>query len=172
MPANIDQHLLQLGYDLGIYAFMNSKWAWPAVESLHFICVCLLIGTVGVFDLRLLGFCKGLSFSALHKFIPIGITGFFLNVITGTLFFLAAPGQYLYNPAFQTKMTFMACAGINMVLFYVTTSSTVKNTASDTDVVSRAKLIGFVSLTCWVGVITCGRLITFFRPPYFWCFWC
>jgi hypothetical protein len=35
-----------------------------------------------------------------------------------------------------------------------------------------AQIGAAVSLLCWIGVIVCGRLITFFRPPFFWCFWC
>jgi hypothetical protein len=36
----------------------------------------------------------------------------------------------------------------------------------------RARLIGFISLACWTGVIVCGRLVTFYRPPEHWCLWC
>jgi len=32
----------------------TSPWAWPVFESLHFIGMSVLIGTVGLFDLRLL----------------------------------------------------------------------------------------------------------------------
>lgn len=172
MDKTIDQTLLQFAYDTGIFAFMNSKWAWPVTESLHFVGLCLLIGAVGTFDLRLLGIGKGISIVALHRLIPVGIAGFCLNLITGSLFFLAAPGQYLYNPSFQIKMAFMTCAGLNMVTFYLTTSKQVKGTPEFQVVLVRAKIIALVSLLSWVGVITCGRLLTFFRPPYFWCFWC
>jgi hypothetical protein len=48
----------------------------------------------------------------------------------------------------------------------------VNATGPDDLPVARARLIGFISLACWLGVITCGRLITFFRPPYHWCVWC
>jgi len=34
-------------------------WLWPLCESLHFLGLSLLIGTAGFFDLRLLGFMKG-----------------------------------------------------------------------------------------------------------------
>ena len=172
MDKPIDQILLEYSYEFGVYGFMNSKWAWPMVESLHFIGLCLLIGAIGTFDLRMLGLGKNLSLSALHRLIPIGIAGYLLNLVTGTLFLLAAPGQYLYNPAFQTKISFMAVAGINMLFFYATTSRAVKQTPNNVGLMPRAKIIALVSLACWVGVISCGRLLTFFRPPYFWCFWC
>ena len=35
--------------------YMNGAWEWPIAESLHFIGLSLLIGTIGVFDLRLDG---------------------------------------------------------------------------------------------------------------------
>jgi hypothetical protein len=31
----------------------------------------------------------------------------------------------------------------------------------------RVKIITGISLAVWVGVLICGRLITFFRPPFF-----
>ena len=36
--------------------FMHSLWGWPICESLHFLGLCLLIGAIGLFDLRLMGF--------------------------------------------------------------------------------------------------------------------
>jgi hypothetical protein len=36
----------------------------------------------------------------------------------------------------------------------------------------RARIFTLVSLLAWTGVIACGRLITFYRPPFHWCFWC
>ena len=37
---------------------MTGWWEWPIAESLHFIGLSMLIGTVGVFDLRLMGLGK------------------------------------------------------------------------------------------------------------------
>src|SRR5690606_22734377 len=95
-----------------------SKWGWPAVESLHFIGLALLMGSVGLFDFRLLGVAPAIPTAALHKLIPWGVFGFILNLFTGMLFFVSDPGQYLYNPAFQLKMLCILIAGLNMLLFY------------------------------------------------------
>jgi len=56
----------------------------------------------------------------LHRLIPWGIFGYFINVVTGISFFVGEPDQYLYNPSFQIKMVFMTLAGINVLLFYFT----------------------------------------------------
>ncbi len=83
---------------------MNSTWGWPAVETLHFMGLSLLIGTVGLFDLRMMGLARGIPMSALHKLVPWGVAGYALNVMTGVMFVTSAPDQYLFNPAFQTKL--------------------------------------------------------------------
>ncbi len=164
--------LERFGIDTGIFALMNSKWGWPISEIIHFTGLCLLMASVGMFDLRLLGVARGVPMTALHRLVPLGVAGWIMCAVTGFLFFMTAPGQYLYNPAFQTKLALMGAAFANMVLFYATTATALKSAAADDLPVTRARLIAFISLSCWLGVITCGRLITFFRPPYHWCAWC
>lgn len=164
--------LLHFSQSTGIYQFMNSTWGWPVIESLHFLGLCLLIGTVGVFDLRMLGLGKGIALHDLHKFVPIGVAGYLLNVTTGIMFLSSAPDQYVYNPAVQSKFLFMLLAGINMLFFYSTTATAVRATPAADPVLARAKLMATVSLVSWCAVIVCGRLITYYRPPYHWCAWC
>jgi hypothetical protein len=164
--------MLRWSDSIGLFALMNSRWAWPIAESLHFIGLSLLMGTVGAFDLRMLGLAKGISLEALHRLVPFGVAGYVLNVATGAMFVLAAPAQYIHNPAFQMKMLCMAIAGVNMAAFYLTTARAVRATGPMDDAPAAARLIAIVSLASWLGVIAFGRLLTFFRPPYFWCFWC
>jgi hypothetical protein len=157
---------------VGIFGLMNTQWGWPIAEIIHFFGICLLFATVGMFDLRMMGVARGVSMKALHKLVPFGIAGYALCVTTGFLFIVTAPGQYLYNPAVQTKLMLMAVAGMNMAVFYLTTASAVASLGPDDLPPMRARMIGFISLACWLGVVTGGRLVTFFRPPEFWCLWC
>jgi hypothetical protein len=171
-PLFDTEAILRWSDAVGLFALMNSRWAWPICESLHFIGLSLLLGTVGVFDLRMLGLAKNLDIAALHRLIPFGVAGFVLNLVTGAMFFLAAPAQYLYNPSFQTKLAFMALAGLNMAVFYLTVARPALATGPGAAVPLAARVVAAVSLLSWLGVIAGGRLITFFRPPYFWCAWC
>ena len=79
----LDAQLLQLQYflhDTAIGEFTRtSRWAWPIFESLHFLGMSILIGTVGMFDLRLLGFARLVPLKAMHRMIPVGITAFLVN---------------------------------------------------------------------------------------------
>lgn len=164
--------VVQFAQTSGIYAFMNSPWGWPIAESLHFIGLSFLIGTVGVFDLRLLGLAPAIPIPSLHKIVPWGVAGYALNVATGFCFFVTAPDQYFYNPAFRTKMGFMLLAGLNMLLFYKTTAAELIGSENKRPLANPAKIFAAVSLGCWIAVIICGRLITYYRPPYHWCLWC
>ena len=162
----------QWARDVGIFGMMNSKWGWPIAEIIHFFGLCLLIGTVGMFDLRMMGVARGVTMKELHRLVPFGIAGYAMCVVTGLLFVVTAPGQYLYNPAMQSKIVLMMIAGVNMAVFYGTAAAAVSVTGADDLPPIRARVIGFVSLACWLGVIVGGRLVTFYRPPEHWCLWC
>lgn len=164
--------LLNFSQLTGISAFMNSTWGWPLAESIHFFGLCLLIGTVGLFDLRIIGIANDIAISELHRLVPIGVAGYLLNVLTGIMFLSTSPDQYLYNPAVLSKLFFMLIAGINMLFFYATTAADIKSAANSSRTLLRAKIMAGLSLFCWCAVIVCGRLITYYRPPYHWCLWC
>ena len=61
----------------------------------------------------------------------------------------------------------MALAGINVLIFYSAAFREVNALGAGADAPLRSKIITGVSLTSWVAVLICGRLLTFFRPPFF-----
>jgi hypothetical protein len=153
-----------------LHAFVrdHEPWLWPLMQSLHYVGASLLLGTVGLFDLRLLGLAKGIPPGALHRLIRFGIAGYCLNLLLGIVFFFGHPDQYFYNNSFRTKISFMAIAGINILAFYGTDAFAQMNKLPPGAMPPpRMRLIAAVSLAMWVGVLICGRLITFFRPPFF-----
>jgi hypothetical protein len=146
-------------------SFMNhSSVGWPISACLHFIGLSLIMGTVGLFDLRLLGFAPGLSPSAMHRLIPWGVLGFAINVVTGTLFFVGKPDRYIDNPAFEIKLLFLVVLGINVLVFYSTVYRRVATLGPGETVPLGAKIAGGISLAFWIGVICAGRMIAFFLP--------
>ena len=144
--------------------FMRSKWGWPFAESIHFIGLSLLVGTIALFDMRLLGLAKRIPIAALHKLIPWGLAGYGINLVSGLMFLMTEPDQYIYNPSFHFKMLFMALAGANALAFYATTSRRTMGPGASNDAPRAAKIIAATSLCLWVAIIVCGRLLTFYRP--------
>ena len=153
-----------------LHAFVrdHEPWLWPLLQSLHYLGASLVIGTIGLFDLRALGLAKGISLAALHRLVPWGVAGYISNMLVGTVFFFGHPDQYFYNDAFRFKVLLMAVAGINILVFYGTDAfAQLKRLAPAAGAPARIKIIAGTSLCAWVGVLMCGRLITFFRPPFF-----
>lgn len=146
---------------------LEQGWTWPVFEVLHYLGLVLLLGTVGLFDLRVLGVAKGIAPAALHRLVPWGIAGFVINVLTGIAFFAGFPEQYAYNNAFRVKVALLLVAGLNIALFYGSAYSDLKNLPAGADAPRRAKVFTAVSLVAWLGVIVSGRLLTFYRPPFF-----
>ena len=75
--------------------FMTSKWGWPFCETVHFLGLSLLMGTIGMFDLRLLGMGKRVPWlSALQvKLVPWGARAFHV------LAFLYFTGHHVFSKA-------------------------------------------------------------------------
>ena len=62
----------------------------------------------------------------------------------------------------------MMVAAINVLAFYGTNAfAEMKTLAAGADPPLRIKMIAGVSLAMWLAVLMCGRLLTFFRPPFF-----
>ena len=152
-----------------LHAFVQAHepLVWPLCETLHYFGLSLLLGTVGLFDLRVLGLAKGIPPATLHRLIPFGIGGYVVNILTGIIFFFGHPDQYFYNDAFRFKAAFMVLAGINVVVFYTSAYREVQEMGAGASAPLRAKIITGISLSSWVAVLICGRLLTFFRPPFF-----
>lgn len=152
-----------------LHQFVSAhSWMWPTLETLHYLGLSTLIGTVGLFDLRVLGMAKSIPPATLHKLIPIGVAAYCVNLLTGICFFSGFPEQYFYNPSFWWKGLFMAVAGVNVAAFYVSPAfREVKVMPAGSDAPLAAKIMAATSLSAWIGVLVCGRLLTFFRPFFF-----
>jgi hypothetical protein len=144
-------------------AFVNDhSWVWPACETLHFIGLALVIGNIGLLDLRLLGVEKRIPVAPLSRFVRWAIAGFVINLVTGVAFFVGNPFQYIENVAFGYKLAFMALAGINVAVFYATgISRKVQALGPGDDAPISAKIVAAASLFLWIAVMYMGRMLPY-----------
>ena len=144
--------------------FMQLHWSWPAAESIHFIGLTLLMGSIGAWDLRLLGFMADVPVTAFHRLVPFAVLGFVINAATGAMFLMTFPNQYVYNAAFHLKLLGLLLAGANVLFFYLVVFRRLRDVAPGASPPALARLSGGISLCLWITEIVCGRMITFFRP--------
>jgi hypothetical protein len=143
-------------------------WSWSLFEVAHFIGLILLIGAVGMFDLRMLGMAKSLPIAPLRQLLPWGVFGFVLCVITGTTFVVGFQANLPIHPYdvlmtdiwLQLKLLFIFLAGMNLLAFYLSgVSRAVDDLGPGDDAPPLAKVIAGTSLFLWLGVIYFGRLL-------------
>ena len=136
-------------------------WVWPLCETLHFVGLALLLGAAGFFDLRLMGLLRRVSVAAAMQMRVWAAVGVLINLVTGTLFFVGAPDQYITNPSWWAKVACLLVATINVAVFETRYGKELLTLAPDADTPAAYKLAGAVSLMSWLGVLVFGRMLPF-----------
>jgi hypothetical protein len=143
---------------------VNSPWAWPAAETVHFLGLSLSFGVLLAVNLRILGVMRQVPFADVHRLLPWGMLGFGANLITGMLFFVGQPKQYIDSAPFYWKVVFLMIAGANFL--YLTVFK--KAWANGGDVIDNGfdasladKAMAVLSLFSWLAVLYGGRMLPF-----------
>ena len=95
-----------------------------------------------------------------------GALGFVINLVTGTLFFIGAPGQYIDSPVWWGKLAFLAVAMINIAVFETRQGRRLLMLADGADTPLGCKLAGAVSITSWFAVMYLGRMLPFIGKAF------
>jgi hypothetical protein len=135
----------------------SSAYAYPAANTVHVLALVLLLGGIGLVDLRTIGLFRGLPLQPLSKaLVPLAATGVLILAASGSILFVADAKSLAANGTFQLKLVLVALALANVVLFRALFGRVV----SDPPPVA-AKLLALVSLLLWLGVAIAGRLIAY-----------
>jgi uncharacterized membrane protein len=150
--------------DKFVRAMVFSKWETAFLMDLHFIGLVLIVGTIGAFNLRILGFAKQLPIAPLHRFIPWALAGLAINVTTGMLVFIGMPVYYTFDAALWLKISALMLLGVNAAALYLTdTFSGIEQVGAGENASMSAKLVAGSSMCLWFLVIMMGRYIQSFQ---------
>lgn len=145
----------------GIAQLMReSLWMYPIVEIVHIIGFVILVGGVAAFDLRLLGFSRGIEIPALARhLLPWSVASLLLVVPAGLLMFSAHATEFVRNPVFLFKLSLIVLAGLNAAAFHLGPYRKAWSWHSDSP--GKAKVFAATSIAMWLAVIACGRLLAY-----------
>jgi hypothetical protein len=158
------QSLFQWLHETPLAALMRQNvLLFPWVECIHVLAVTLVVGSISIVDLRLLGVAsRNRPVTALvREVLPLTWSAFALAVMSGATLFSSHATGYANNLQFQTKMTLLAMAGLNMLGFHYLTYRDVAVWNESRTTPWKARFAGALSLLLWIGVVTCGRWIGF-----------
>ena len=142
-------------------AAVNSPWAWPAAETVHFLGLSLSFGVLLAVNLRILGVMRQVPFADIHRLLPWGMLGFGANLITGMFFFIGQPKQYIDSAPFYWKVVFLMIAGANFLYLTVFTKAWAADGDRHWDSSGADKAMALLSLFSWLVVLYAGRMLPF-----------
>lgn len=144
-------------------ALRESLWMYPIIETAHVLGLCLFVGTVWLWDLRLLGVTlRRVPVSqAAAQILPWTVAGFAVMVISGLGLVFSEPLRFYSNVFFRLKLVLLGLAGLNALIFHRTVGRRKDEWDIGPLVPWRARLAGALSLGIWSAVIVTGRLIAY-----------
>jgi hypothetical protein len=144
-------------------AIAEGRYAFPLIEGLHLIGLSVAVGLILIVDLRLIGvFLTDIPVRALHRQLqPYVFAGFGVVVIAGILLFVCEANTVIVSPPWPFKALFFVLGGANALYFEFITSRRDHALPDRGPLPSATRYAGYASLTLWVLVIICGRLIPY-----------
>lgn len=144
-------------------ALHESIWAYPIIESVHVLTLCLFLGMALMLDLRLLGVSlKRVAVTEVaDRLLPWTTIGFIVMVITGILLFYGIPIRTYTNIFFRLKVIMLILAGLNVWYFHTGIYKKVATWDRDAKPPAKARFAGAVSLSLWALIVIAGRFIAY-----------
>lgn len=116
----------------------------------------LLVGAIGLLDLRILGYAREASLPALARALtPLAASGFILMVASGAVLFAADATALVGSRLFLIKLGLILIAGMNALAFRVIFA---RHTGAMSGL---AKGLAAASLGLWLAVVIAGRWIAY-----------
>jgi uncharacterized membrane protein len=138
---------------------INDVFWFVPWQTVHFFGFSLVFGTALAVSLRVLGVWKSLSFSAVHRILPLGVFGVVTNVFSGMLILQADSSRYLNNTTFAPKIAFLTIGAI--AVLYFSLAERLWTVKAGEEAPMSAKWVAALVLLSWTGVIMGGRLLAY-----------
>jgi hypothetical protein len=141
----------------------DSLYLFPLIESFHVVGLAVVFGMIVILDLRLLGLASVRRpvtqvMSDIMKWTWMAFT---LTATTGILMFTTNASGYYHNFFFRTKILLLALAGVNMLIFELTSGRGLHRWNKDPAASRAGKTAAILSILLWITIIFMGRWIGF-----------
>lgn len=137
----------------------GAAWAYPVANTFHLLGLVMLVGGIGVVDLRLAGLWRAIPAAPLSRALtPVALAGLVVLAASGTILFAADGAALARSETFHRKLVLIVLALGNALVFRLAWQRRVE--AGGT-VPPLGRLMAAVSLLLWLSVGTLGRWIAY-----------
>jgi hypothetical protein len=135
----------------------GSALAYPVANVLHLLGLVLLVGGIGLVDLRVLGAFPRLPLEPLaHALTPLAVGGVLVLAASGSVMFAADAEAFAASGAFRWKLALIAVAVVNAAAFRLLLGPAGRRWQT-----APARIMAAASLAAWLTVATLGRMIAY-----------
>jgi hypothetical protein len=140
-------------------ALRENDWPFPIIETFHILGLGLSVGVIIWVDLRLIGLTMRSQpvSQVVSQLEPWAIRGFVLMFLSGSLLFFAEPMKCYSTIAFRFKAVMLVLTSLNVWYFHAKVYPNVAEWDEAAVMPWRAKMVGYVSMILWFGIIIAGR---------------
>jgi uncharacterized protein DUF6644 len=141
----------------------NVTWIIPTVQTVHIVCVALVISAVFLVDLRILGvFARAQPVAALsQRFLPWIWYVILVLLVTGTLLIIGEPTRSVTNPAFALKMAMLITVSALTLVIERPLRRDPRYWEASGGRRATVVSLAVVSLLLWSGIVFAGRWIAY-----------
>lgn len=144
----------------------TSFYAHPMLLVFHALGMAAVVGVVLAFDLRVLGYARGIPLMAFERMLPLAWAGFGLNAISGLVIFSANAPKLVANWSFQTKMGLILLGGLSVWLLWRRIRRQASANGDSLEATRADKVIAALSILFWIGALWAGRMIAYTLLPF------
>ena len=138
----------------------QSSYAYPMANLIHLLGLVLLVGGIGLLDLRIAGLFRSLPLAAMSRILtPFAIVGLMLMIISGFTMFAADAGPLSKSKTFGWKLSLIALSLANAVAFRLLWRRQMEGPGLDVPLLGRIMAAASVGLWLWIAAL--GRLIAY-----------
>jgi hypothetical protein len=138
----------------------ESLWGYPLLETIHTIGMAMLIGALGLINLRVLGYKPEMPVIGTRGLLPLAWLGFTLNAISGSLLFTSDAVYFFNSYTFRIKIVLIILGGLNAALLGRRIFREAAG-APPVQVDTGTKWIAATSLVFWLAAVCAGRLVAY-----------
>jgi len=141
----------------------RSTWLFPTIETIHVLFIVIVVGSVSMFDLRLLNIAsRDRAVTDLYEeIIPWTWASFACAAVAGFLLFSSDAVKYYHNIPFRMKMLLLLLVGLNTAFFQFRIYPRAGSWTAGARIPFAAKFAATFSLVFWIAIVACGRWIGF-----------
>jgi hypothetical protein len=144
---------------LGV-AMRDHRFLYPLVNVVHLLGLVLIVGPIGLLDLRLLGFARQVPLLAVYGLLKgAAMIGIVIQIASGFALFASDATALIGNDAFVLKMLLFAVALTNALVFRLLWRARIPEW--DRHPPRLGMVQAGLSLMSWLSIAALGRWIAY-----------